>query len=457
MNFANNLKKIRKEHNLSQEQLAEKLNVSRQSVSKWESSQAYPEMDKMVQICNMFNLNMDDLLNQDIKEVNNKKEAKGKINNFIDDFLKYVTKTIDLFSNMKFRMKIKCLFEQIVIIIILVLAFNIIGILCSNILFNTLVLLPDKVYYFLHNLLSSIYIVGCCILGTALIFHIFKVRYLDYYDVEDDIGNNETNNNETNVEVNNLIKNNKKNTEKIIIRDPKHSEYRFINGILRFLILIFKTFLCLVGSFFVLSFCSLAFIFLISFLFIKTGCLFLGLIMLITSFIIINYIIIRLIYNFVFSAKSSKRIMFILFIISILGIGLASGLLVIGITKFDYVDNVNYDGFIKETKTISMSDSLILNDHYDNAINYIESNRNDILIEVYHHKYYYFTLDNYENIYYYNISNYGEFKMPLIRTIIDDINKHKVVNYGAYVINIYASKNNIDLLKKNKDIYNNNF
>ena len=62
MNLADNIKKIRKEHNLSQEQFAEKLNVSRQSVSKWESGQAYPEMDKVIQICNLFNLNIDDLL-----------------------------------------------------------------------------------------------------------------------------------------------------------------------------------------------------------------------------------------------------------------------------------------------------------------------------------------------------------------------------------------------------------
>ena len=56
MNLSENLKKIRKQHNLSQEQLAEKLGVSRQSVSKWESNQAYPEMDKMLQICQIFNL-----------------------------------------------------------------------------------------------------------------------------------------------------------------------------------------------------------------------------------------------------------------------------------------------------------------------------------------------------------------------------------------------------------------
>lgn len=63
MNLAENLKKIRKENNLSQEQLAEKLSVSRQSVSKWESGQAYPEMDKVLQLCKLFNISVDDLLN----------------------------------------------------------------------------------------------------------------------------------------------------------------------------------------------------------------------------------------------------------------------------------------------------------------------------------------------------------------------------------------------------------
>ena len=67
MNLADNLKKIRKDNNLSQEQLAEKLGVSRQSVSKWESGLSYPEMDKVLQICQLFNLNINELINEDIK------------------------------------------------------------------------------------------------------------------------------------------------------------------------------------------------------------------------------------------------------------------------------------------------------------------------------------------------------------------------------------------------------
>ncbi len=46
MSFADNLKMIRKERNITQEQLAELLNVSRQAVSKWESGNGYPETEK---------------------------------------------------------------------------------------------------------------------------------------------------------------------------------------------------------------------------------------------------------------------------------------------------------------------------------------------------------------------------------------------------------------------------
>ena len=99
-NFAENLRRIRKENNLSQEQLADKLGVSRQSVSKWESQQAYPEMDKVIQMCNMFNLNIDELLNKDIKEVKEEKESKNIINKYLDDFLNFVTKTINMFASM---------------------------------------------------------------------------------------------------------------------------------------------------------------------------------------------------------------------------------------------------------------------------------------------------------------------------------------------------------------------
>ena len=55
MNFGENLKKIRKSKGLSQEELADRVKVSRQSVSKWETGEAYPEMNNILQLCKIFN------------------------------------------------------------------------------------------------------------------------------------------------------------------------------------------------------------------------------------------------------------------------------------------------------------------------------------------------------------------------------------------------------------------
>lgn len=68
MSFGENLQFLRKQKNITQEQLAERLEVSRQSVSKWESSQSYPEMEKLLQICSMFHCNMDTLMQGDVSK-----------------------------------------------------------------------------------------------------------------------------------------------------------------------------------------------------------------------------------------------------------------------------------------------------------------------------------------------------------------------------------------------------
>ena len=54
MSFHKNLEYLRKEKNISQEELAFKLGVSRQAVSKWESGAAYPETAKMVAMCKIL-------------------------------------------------------------------------------------------------------------------------------------------------------------------------------------------------------------------------------------------------------------------------------------------------------------------------------------------------------------------------------------------------------------------
>ncbi len=62
MNFAEKLLTLRKAKGMTQEQLAEKLDVSRQSVSKWESGQAVPELEKIAALSTVFDVTTDYLL-----------------------------------------------------------------------------------------------------------------------------------------------------------------------------------------------------------------------------------------------------------------------------------------------------------------------------------------------------------------------------------------------------------
>ena len=65
MAFSDNLQYLRARENLTQEQLAERLEVSRQSVSKWESSLSFPEMETILKLCDLFSVSLDTLLRGD--------------------------------------------------------------------------------------------------------------------------------------------------------------------------------------------------------------------------------------------------------------------------------------------------------------------------------------------------------------------------------------------------------
>ena len=80
MSFGEKLAKLRKEKGLSQEELAQELNVSRQAVSKWESNNSYPETEKIIQICKLFDYSMDELIG--LKDSEEYKEKKKAIRHF---------------------------------------------------------------------------------------------------------------------------------------------------------------------------------------------------------------------------------------------------------------------------------------------------------------------------------------------------------------------------------------
>ncbi|MBQ3010456.1 MAG: helix-turn-helix transcriptional regulator [Oscillospiraceae bacterium] len=81
MSFAENLKQVRKEKGLSQEELAELMDVSRQAVSKWEQGQGYPEVEKLLLLSRELNVSLDYLMSAEIISGNEGKTTKisGKI------------------------------------------------------------------------------------------------------------------------------------------------------------------------------------------------------------------------------------------------------------------------------------------------------------------------------------------------------------------------------------------
>ncbi len=84
MNFSEKLYELRKKEGLSQEELAEKVGVSRQTISKWEMGQSSPEMEKLVNLSKLFNLSIDELVGNDVtneKENTSQEDVKPKKRN----------------------------------------------------------------------------------------------------------------------------------------------------------------------------------------------------------------------------------------------------------------------------------------------------------------------------------------------------------------------------------------
>lgn len=83
MSFSEKILYLRTRNGMSQEVLADKLSVSRQAVSKWESGVTLPETDKLIAISDMFKVSLDYLLKEDSRE-HKKGRSTGNLDRVID-------------------------------------------------------------------------------------------------------------------------------------------------------------------------------------------------------------------------------------------------------------------------------------------------------------------------------------------------------------------------------------
>ena len=182
----------------------------------------------------------------------------------------------------------------------------------------------------------------------------------------------------------------------------------------------------------------------ISFIFMKSGLLFIGILAILVSCIIINIDVLAILFNFIFSRKSNFKTIGITFLISLITMGIGCGLFTIGLKDINFITEVDDVNIIKEDYTIDMQNNLeIINNCC--RIEYVEVDRNDILIEVVTNKYNDVEVSLKNNVLTFE-TDYRDF-MNQLKMVIDDVNNKRVLDYSNMEITIYTSKENIDKLK----------
>ncbi len=126
MKFGENLKVIRKQKKISQEDLAENLGVSRQSISKWETGENYPSMQNIVCLCSIFKCKMNDLVHEDFEDLDflgeEVKMSVVKLNQEEQKRMKLVSKILYVFARIgKIVSKVAMVFVVLAMIAVPVL------------------------------------------------------------------------------------------------------------------------------------------------------------------------------------------------------------------------------------------------------------------------------------------------------------------------------------------------
>lgn len=377
MKFCDKLPKLRKENNLSQELLADKLGVSRQAVSKWESGSSYPDMEKMIEMCKILNCTLEDLLDDGVvKETNSSNNTKINFSSYFNDFLKFITRIYNMFCAMKFKDKIKCLLEMCFIVFVLWIIGMIIYAFFNSFLFNLLLNIP-YVGIYLNGFFENVFIILLVVVGAIVLFHLFKIRYLDYYVTVED-----QNIEEKVLEKPCLDKNSdflKQNKEKIIIRDPKHSKSSFFDFLARVVVAIIKMMFLVIMIFCVITFIALVMGLFMGIYHIKYGIIFLFAAVAFLGLLSLNYVLIELIFNFIISKKQNFKRIFIIIITGLFLFGAGLGLAICTYLGFDKTNVVPKEYLQKDEVVVKMKDNLVISSNHisykiDNSVNDIKLN-----------------------------------------------------------------------------------
>ena len=453
MFFASNLQKLRKKENMSQEALAEKLDVTRQSVSKWESGASYPEMDKLISICKIFNVDMDTLVNGDVlDEKKQDKETTINTKDILDKFNTLMKKIVCLFESMSFKEIIEFLVTVFLLIIIILIGTipkdiieNLIG---DGLLYDIAYVGPalNTIFTFIIDILYSVF-------AIVVFIYVLKIKYLDRIKIKEDV----------NKEI--VVKEKEKKVEeveKVIIKDNTGSNSltrllaKIIIYIIKFFVVLFlfAPLICIVVLAVMLGF---------EVLFVIKGLPLIGILLWTIAGIIISALCFEVPLNFVINHKNNYKRVMITLLISLIIIIIGSLIFAFEFFSLTYVDSLPIDIKTKEiSETLPMTNDFKTIGYYHNDIEYVVDDNLTDKIEV--------TVTYYDYLVDYNIEvelhndnllvymdSPKEFSFKdALDEISDDIKDGKIYNYdklNEYKVTIKTSSNNIDIIKNNNESY----
>lgn len=445
MNFCNNLQKLRKNKNISQEQLAEELGVSRQAVSKWESGASYPEMDKLVLLCKIFNCNLDDLINKNITQIEDLSSSKKKLTNFIKSIGDGITKTIKMIENFSFKDLVKFIIQILVIVLVIAIC---------RIPFS---LVEDAIYNILvkyqNNIICNVFLtffefiisIGYSVFAIITFFYIYKVKFLNEVEVINKESNKKTS--DTNKQT--------KSSDKYIIKSNKMTILEFLTMLLiwflKFMVIVFMipTLISLLTT----IVCFTLFIVLLF-----KGLLLTGPILITISLIVFGVVLLEIMFNFIVNKKSNYKRVFIAMISSITVFGIGVLFSMIYFSDLKLIDKASPKFKNKKMEqVISMNDSLFIY-NYNGNINYeVDPNLSNDEVKL-TLSYYSNTITpkvnkNDDNTYSIGVIQSKYFRMQdYTDDIINNLKKKRVYTYyGVNDINVsvFASEENINKIKEN--------
>ena len=376
VSFNEKLQQLRKANKLSQEQLADMLDVTRQSVSKWESGTTYPEMDKLITMCKIFKCSLDDLTNDEITEINVEKKQTNTsfISNIVNNILEITEKTVAMFKKLSAK-QIAGVLASLFIIGIFLMLLRIPFEVIENGFYSIVTNIPNRrIVGGLSGLFNMIMDIVFFILYILSFIYIYKLAYLDKYDYIDEKEKTKSDSNSDEYEKENTTHEEKTREIKIVHeKSPRENTLFCFLGNIVFWFFRILTGFCIIP--FIFTLVALFAIASIAIVLMFDGIFYIGILLGLIFAIILNLWLLELGCMFIFNKKANFHRLLWTLCIGLSGIGISIGLVAIEIGDINYIDEIpaEYERVFK-TEEYPMSENLSIDylSYYYNGIEYIE-------------------------------------------------------------------------------------